>query len=121
MRIKAIACGHHSAGLTTSGDLLLWGTGTFGEFLVPTKMNNLKTKFTDVQVGGFFGAVLDENGMVWTWGSNTNGELGVGDYKPRSLPFPVTKLRGNVINKFSCGGSFMIGFGRIVPGETFQD
>jgi alpha-tubulin suppressor-like RCC1 family protein len=47
---------------------------------------------TDVEVGASFGAVIDSRGMVWTWGSNASGELGVGDYEPRASPFPVVAL-----------------------------
>lgn len=40
------------------------------------------------------GCALDETGYVWTWGSNTDGELGVGDVAPRELPSPVLSLKG---------------------------
>lgn len=33
---------------------------------------------TDVAVGGTHTCALDENGAVWCWGINSNGELGVG-------------------------------------------
>jgi len=33
--IVEISCGHHSAAINDKGDLYLWGTGTFGEYLTP--------------------------------------------------------------------------------------
>jgi len=32
---------------------------------------------------------IDESGFVWTWGANTEGELGLGDKINRALPAPV--------------------------------
>ncbi len=37
--------------------------------------------------------------MLWTWGGNECGELGVGDYEPRVTPFPVVTLKGRPIVK----------------------
>jgi alpha-tubulin suppressor-like RCC1 family protein len=31
---------------------------------------------------------LDSEGIVWTWGNNSKGELGLGDFAPRSIPYP---------------------------------
>ena len=49
--------------------------------------------------------------MVWSWGSNASGELGVGDYDPRINPFPIVALQGKRVTKISCGGSFSIALG----------
>ena len=38
---------------------------------------------TDVSVGGTVSVALDETGLLWSWGSNQLGELGVGDCEPR--------------------------------------
>lgn len=54
------------------------------------------------------GAAVDQNGVVWTWGSNNNGELGVGDYKPRLNPFPVAALKGRKVIKVVCGTNYML-------------
>jgi alpha-tubulin suppressor-like RCC1 family protein len=49
--------------------------------------------------------------MVWTWGSNANGELGVGDYEPRVNPFPIVALQGKKVTKIACGGSYAMALG----------
>ena len=36
--IEKIACGYHSAGISSKGELYIWGTGVFGEFLHPKRM-----------------------------------------------------------------------------------
>ncbi len=78
--IVEIASGHHSAALTNEGTLYFWGTGVFGSFFEPKLVVDLD--IIQVSIGGCFGAALDRDGLVWTWGSNSNGELGLGDYEP---------------------------------------
>ena len=46
---------------------------------------------------------LTKNGEVFTWGSNSWGELGHGDKKDRRVPTKVESLDGLVITKISCG------------------
>ena len=99
--------------MTEKGDIYIWGTGIFGEFLSPVRYNQQGTTFKDISVGGFFGAAIDEKNTVWTWGSNTSGELGVGDYEPRTHPFPNINLQAKKVQKLSCGGSFVIALGPI--------
>lgn len=36
-----------------------------------------------MDIGGSFGCGIDMKGKVWSWGSNTSGELGVGDFNQR--------------------------------------
>jgi alpha-tubulin suppressor-like RCC1 family protein len=42
-------------------------------------------------------ACIDDKGMVWVWGENKKGELGVGDYSSRSNPYPLANLKGKCI------------------------
>ena len=60
---------------------------------------------------------MDQKGMVWSWGANKLGELGVGDTDPRIHPYPVLTLKGKVVNYISCGGSFVIALGRNLKKE----
>ena len=111
VRISKIALGNHTAAVSETGDMYIWGSGIFGEFLSPQKVVSLKAPIKDITVGGSFGSALDVNNMVWSWGSNASGELGVGDYDPRVNPFPVVALQGKRVTKISCGGSFTIALG----------
>jgi X-linked retinitis pigmentosa GTPase regulator len=72
---------------------------------------SLKSKVREVSVGGCFGAAVDETNKVWTWGSNSSGELGVGDYEPRVNPFPIVALHGKAVTRLSCGGTFAMALG----------
>lgn len=116
--IKAIASGHHSAALTQEGTLYFWGTGVFGSFFEPKLVVDLD--IVDVSIGGCFGAALDRDGLVWTWGSNSNGELGLGDYEPRPYPQPVSHLKNKPVSKIACGGAFAIAIGKVKDSTYMQ-
>jgi len=108
--VVKIACGHHSAALTETGELFVWGTGVFGEFLYPHQFE-MPLRVIDLGVGGSFGCALDELKDVYVWGANSNGELGVGDYKPRRKPFIVENLSAKNIKTLGCGGSSCFALG----------
>lgn len=111
VRIKKVSCGEHTAAISYDGNLYLWGTSVFGEYLNPTKIENIEGKVVDVCIGLSFGVALDELGKVWTWGTNTTGELGVGDFEPRAEPFCLTKLQSKTVTAIACGGSYAIALG----------
>ncbi|KAL4497276.1 hypothetical protein ABPG72_011211 [Tetrahymena utriculariae] len=121
-QIVKIAAGSHSAGLNKKGEMYLWGTGVFGEYLFPTKINRHSsgTSFSDISVGNFFAAAVDINGAVWTWGANSNGELGQGDYEPKTLPQTLQALKGRHVQKICCGGGFAMALGYKLPKDNKQ-
>lgn len=49
--------------------------------------------------------------MVWVWGPNSDGELGIGDLNPRDLPAPVLSIKGKKITQVNVGGSSIICLG----------
>ena len=112
-RISNVACGHHSACVSEDGELFIWGTGVFGEYIIPHRVVELANPIRSIDIGGCFGSALDIKGQLWTWGSNTSGELGVGDYDPRILPFPIHKLHKKVVIGMSCGASYAMALGPI--------
>lgn len=61
-RVASISCGHHSAAVTEEGELFVWGTGVFGEYLTPQRFapsgNKSKQSFITVSIGGTFGAAV---------------------------------------------------------------
>ena len=89
-----VAAGGHSAAIGMNGELFLWGSGTFGEYLCPTEVAKSDGIFVDVSVGSSFGSAVHENGSIWTWGTNSKGELGLGDMEARNLPTRIKNLRG---------------------------
>ena len=76
---------------------------------------------TEVSVGGCFGVAKDRDGLLWTWGQNTNGELGLNDFKTRLYPHPILQLKKKQVRKVTCGGSFVIAIGSDKGGESRGD
>lgn len=111
VKIMKVSCRHHTAAISVDGELYFWGTSIFGEYLTPQKITGMSVKMKDISIGGCFGSGLDQNGKLWTWGSNSSGELGVGDYEPRKQPFPLEKLCSKTVVSISCGGSYAIALG----------
>jgi alpha-tubulin suppressor-like RCC1 family protein len=81
----------HSAFLTQAGDLYTWGENTYsqlgqgstftGDTTLPTKITVALAggdKIVQLSVGGYHSAFLTEAGHIYTWGDNTNGQLGQG-------------------------------------------
>lgn len=109
--IQKIASGSHSCAISENGQLYLWGTGAFGEFLFPQKITGFKAPLIDISVGSGFGLAIDSAGNAYSWGSNKNGELGLGDYEPRFVPTQISALQGKKVTAISCGNNFVMGLG----------
>jgi len=107
-RVVKVACGQHSAALTEKGEVYVWGTGVFGEQVIPFRYSSPGQVFKDISLNGFFGVVLDQDNGIWTWGGNNNGELGLGHYDPSAKLIKNDLLRDKRINRFACGVSFVI-------------
>lgn len=48
-------------------------------------------KFKKIACGDHHALAIDENGYLWTWGNNGNGQLGDGTKKSRSTPMNIMK------------------------------
>jgi len=72
--------------LTTSGEMFSWGSNEFGRLghgdeldrTLPTLVKALQGhKILHVAMGLSHTLVLEENGLLWTFGSNKFGQLGI--------------------------------------------
>lgn len=52
--------------------------------------------------GILFTIALDQNGIIWSWGINDAGQLGLGDLTNHNLPQKITTINENII-KISVG------------------
>lgn len=111
LKFKKISAGSHSAAISLEGDLYLWGTGTFGEYLTPQRIIGFKHPFKRISVGNGFGCCVDSKGNIYSWGHNNHGELGTGDYESRISPKQVLALQGKRVTMVSCGGNFALALG----------
>ncbi|VVB17538.1 unnamed protein product [Arabis nemorensis] len=119
-KISAIATsGTHTAAITESGDLYMWGReegdgrlglgpgrgpNEGGGLSVPSKVKALKVPLASVSCGGFFTMALTQEGQLWNWGANSNYELGRGDNLGGWEPKPVPSLEDVRITQIACGG-----------------
>lgn len=60
-----------------------------------------KQRILSIACGGYHNIVFSEMGKVFSWGDNSYGQLGTGDYEKRAIPFDITgKLFVSLISKY---------------------
>ena len=101
----------HTAAIKTDGTLWTWGAGGVGR-LGTNDVTNRSTPVTtfaggtnwkQVASGNAHTAAIKTDGTLWTWGWNSNGQLGTNDVTNRSTP--VTTFAGGTNWKQVSGGS----------------
>ena len=112
-------CGRAAAALRRDGTVWMWGedrggvmgTGAItGEYQSgevyhrPLRVKGID-QVTQISCGDEHMLALRRDGTVWTWGSNKNGQLGVGDTEPRGRPTQVAGLAGVTRIRASDNGS----------------
>jgi E3 ubiquitin-protein ligase HERC2 len=116
--INEISCGYsHSATITTSGELFVWGDGSCGklgfgneltDFFCPIP-SRLLSHITVVKVscGAMHTACIGLSGELYVWGSCDSGRLGLGPDRSgiQFSPALVNSLRHERIAEVSCGTS----------------
>ncbi|XP_078438381.1 regulator of chromosome condensation (RCC1) family protein [Wolffia australiana] len=111
--------GAHTAAVSNSGELFTWGRdegegrlglgpgggpGEGGSFSTPSKVEALPTSVAAVACGGFFTMALSPEGRLWSWGANSNFELGRGDNVSDWRPKQIPALQDVTITQITCGG-----------------
>lgn len=113
IQVKKIAASNFSAAITERDELYLWGSFGLGESVFPQKIA-IKNKISNVSLGNKYGVFSDSLGILYGWGSNSNGELAQGDYDSRMNISQIITLQNKKINDFSCGGNFVIALGNTI-------
>ena len=119
--IVSISAGSaHSLALASDGTAYAWGANALGQLgngatsnsslPVAVTMSGALSGKTIVQLsaGGAHSLALASNGTMYSWGTNTIGQLGNGATSNSSLPVAVTMsgaLSGKTIVQLSAGGS----------------
>ena len=87
----------HSAALKENGTLWLWGEnnqgqigdGTTTDHFSRIQIGNNEWNFVSVSKDGLHTLAIKNDGTLWSWGRNQNGELGIGTLSSQSSPVQV--------------------------------
>merc|ERR1712106_885383 len=115
--IQSIHAGHQwSAFLSKSGRVYVCGHdrfcgnggGTNNNTVTPTVLDTLHG-IVEVSIGGEHALALDKNGQVWSWGMNSDGQVGSGHFTFVSTP---TKVGNEMVNvkQIAAGKSHSVAF-----------
>jgi alpha-tubulin suppressor-like RCC1 family protein len=101
--IEAISAGcYHTVALKKGGTVWAWGSNQYGQLGDATNLNKStavqavvegSANITDVKAvttGYYHTIALKNDGTVWAWGYNTNGQLGDGTTSSRNYAAQVT-------------------------------
>jgi len=105
---------HYITATKTDGTLWAWGYGGNGNLGANIAVN----RSSPIQIAGtqwaralhngytgYFGIASKTDGTLWTWGYNTNGELGQNDTIFRSSPIQIPGTQWNTASKYTIAGT----------------
>eukprot|EP00922_Rhytidocystis_sp_ex-Travisia-forbesii_P069899 GHVS01104376.1.p1 GENE.GHVS01104376.1~~GHVS01104376.1.p1 ORF type:complete len:573 (+),score=92.44 GHVS01104376.1:178-1896(+) len=112
--VKQVTCGsHHSAAVSDTGDLFMWGLGHAGQLgLGEAKGGNqprlvrgplVQQVIVKVSCGDQHTAAITETGSLFSWGLGTSGRLGHGSEQSEYTPRLVAALSPYFIVDVACG------------------
>ncbi|XP_051559166.1 probable E3 ubiquitin-protein ligase HERC4 [Myxocyprinus asiaticus] len=113
-QVTQVACGNqHSIALIRDGQLLVWGENSHGQLglgkeerstLSPQPLKSLcGIPLAQISAGGDHSFALSLSGVVFGWGKNNAGQLGLGDITNKYTPTCVKSLNQKKTVFISCG------------------
>ncbi|XP_077738953.1 putative E3 ubiquitin-protein ligase HERC6 isoform X2 [Canis aureus] len=117
LHVDLVSCGkEHSLAVCHKGRVFAWGAGSEGQLgtgefketnLIPMKIKTLNDiKIKQVSCGHYHSLALSEGGQVFSWGSNSDGQLGLGKKFPsQASPQRVRSLDGIPLAQVAAGGA----------------
>ncbi len=87
----------HTAGIEHNGQVWCWGYGFNGRLgnngtvstRTPVSIHGNKKTFCQISIGQSYTIGIQNNGQVWSWGSNSNGQLGNNTNTSRCTPVSI--------------------------------
>ncbi|KAM4807743.1 putative E3 ubiquitin-protein ligase HERC6 [Rhinophrynus dorsalis] len=115
--IVDVGCGmSHSVAVCSEGNVFTWGEGSQGQLgagkfttqnVIPKRIPGLSNiKIIQISCGHFHSVTLAEDGRVFSWGQNNDGQLGLGKQVPnQTSPQLVKSLKGIPLVQVTAGGA----------------
>lgn len=102
----------HTCARKTDGTLWCWGKNTDGQLgignttasTVPVQVTGLAGNVTSVSVGNGHTCARKTDGTLWCWGSNFDGELGIGNLTSRFRRAGITPAPARATAPCGAGG-----------------
>ncbi|KAF7666962.1 hypothetical protein LDENG_00085520 [Lucifuga dentata] len=113
-KVTEVACGsHHSMALTHSGEVYAWGYNNCGQVgsgstanqPTPRRVSScLQNKLAvGIVCGQTSSLAVVDNGEVYGWGYNGNGQLGLGNNGNQLTPCHLVALQGSCVQQIVSG------------------
>ena len=108
---KQVACGYyHTSAIKTDGSLWTWGNNNYGQLgdntntakSSPVQTISAGTNWKQIACGGYHTTAIKTDGTLWTWGYNSQGQLGDNTTAWRSSPVQ-TIAGGTNWKQVACG------------------
>ena len=97
---KVASGGSHSLGISTAGRLYAWGLNTSGQVGISSLTSPISspvlvsgpatTSWAAVAAGSFFSLAIATTGVLYGWGQNTSGQVGINSVTTVSSPVIVS-------------------------------
>ncbi|KAL6547157.1 hypothetical protein OROMI_022878 [Orobanche minor] len=111
--ITSLSCGGaHVISVSSGGRVLAWGRGSSGQLGQGEMANSLQPKsvkalegffITHVSAGWNHSGFVSDNGIIFTCGDGSFGQLGHGDYKSQCSPLEVSYFRSKHVGQVAFG------------------
>ncbi|XP_049645846.1 probable E3 ubiquitin-protein ligase HERC6 [Suncus etruscus] len=117
LRFTFVSCGkEYSLALCHRGMVFAWGAGTEGQLGIgefkervdtPMKIKSLSgIKIIQISCGDHHSLALSEDSQLFSWGSNSHGQLGLGkEFSSQKIPKQVKSLYGIPLAQVAAGGN----------------
>ncbi|KAM3935649.1 RCC1 and BTB domain-containing protein 2 isoform 1-T1 [Leptodactylus fuscus] len=113
-KVVSVACGsHHSMVSTSDGEVYAWGYNNSGQVgsgstanqPIPRRVTScLQNKIVvGIACGQMSSMAIVDNGEVYAWGYNGNGQLGLGSSGNQPTPCRIAALQGIRVEQIVCG------------------
>nr|XP_031307020.1 E3 ubiquitin-protein ligase HERC2 isoform X7 [Camelus dromedarius] len=126
--VVKVECGSQfSVALTKSGTVYTWGKGDYHRLghgsddhvRRPRQVQGLQgKKVIAIATGSLHCVCCTEDGEVYTWGDNDEGQLGDGTTNAIQRPRLVAALQGKKVNRVACGSAHTLAWSTSKPASA---